>query len=136
MNEGRIEMRYDEMVKEVKDRAEIEDSVEAERTIHVVLQGLCDRLTQDECEDLLAQMPEPLKSLIVVSEAPVRITARDFVNWVAGELELTPGEATELVRAVFDVLHEAVTPGEFHDVVAQLPSGYAELVPALADRQR
>src|SRR5438874_5765274 len=81
MNEGRIEMRYDEMVKEVKDRAEIEDSVEAERTIHVVLQGSCDRLTQYEYEDLLAQMPEPLKSLIVVSEAPAPITARVFVNW-------------------------------------------------------
>jgi len=81
-------------------------------------------------------MPEPLKSLIVVSEAPVRIAARDFVSWVAGELELTPGEATDRVRAVFDVLHEAVTRGEFHDVLAQLPSGYAELVPALADRQR
>ena len=70
-------------------------------------------------------MPEPLKSLIVVSEARVRITARDFVNWVTSELELTPGEATEGVRAVFDVLHEAVTPGEFHDMLAQLPSGYA-----------
>jgi len=23
------------------------------------------------------------------------------------------------------VLHEAVTPGEFHDMLAQLPSGYA-----------
>jgi uncharacterized protein (DUF2267 family) len=38
------------------------------------------------------------------------------------------------VRAVFDVLQEAVTPGEFHDVLVQLPSGFAELVPALAKR--
>ena len=81
-------------------------------------------------------MPEPLKSLIVVSEAPAPPRRPDFVSWVAGELELTPGEATDRVRAVFDVLHEAVTRGEFHDVLAQLPSGYAELVPALADRQR
>lgn len=127
-------MKYDQMVKEVKDRAEIEDRAEAEWTLHIVLQGLCDRLTHDECEDLLAQIPEPLKSLIVVSEGPVRITAHDFVRWVASELELTPEEATDHVRAVFDVLHQAVTPGEFHDVLVQLPSGYTELVPALADR--
>jgi uncharacterized protein (DUF2267 family) len=127
-------VKYDKMVKEVKDRAEIEDRADAEWTVHVVLQGLCDRLTRDECEDLLAQIPEPLKSLIVVSEAPVRITARDFVNWVASELELTPEGATRRVHAFFDVLQEAITPGEFHDVLVQLPSGYAELIPALADR--
>ena len=127
-------MRYDQMIKEVKDRAEIQDRAEAEWTTRVFLQGLCDRLTPDECEDLLAQMPEPLKSLVVVGEAPVPITARDFVEWMASELELTPEEATQRVRAVFDVLHEALTPGEFHDVVAQLPSGYAELIPALAGR--
>ena len=127
-------MKYDVMVKEVKDRAEIDDRAEAEWTLHVVLQGLCDRLTHDECEDLLAQIPEPLKSLIVVSEGRVRITARDFVRWVASELELTLDEATERVRAVFDVLHQAVTPGEFHDVVVQLPPGYADLLPAHGDR--
>jgi uncharacterized protein (DUF2267 family) len=127
-------VKYDEMIKEVKDRAGLEDRADAEWTTRVVLQGLCDRLTRDEAKDLLAQMPEPLKSLIVVSEAPVRITAREFVQWVASELELTLEEATERVRAVFDVLQQAVTPGEFHDLVAQLPSGYAELIPALADR--
>jgi uncharacterized protein (DUF2267 family) len=128
-------MKYDQMVKELRDRAEIEDRDDAERTIGVVVQGLCDRLTGDECEDLLAQLPEPLKSSIVVGDAAVQMTARDFVEWVASELEITREEATQRIRAAFDVLQDAVTPGEFHDVLVQLPSGFAELVPALADRQ-
>jgi uncharacterized protein (DUF2267 family) len=126
-------MRYDKLVKEAADRAEIDDREEAERTILVVLQALCDRLTGDEARDLVAQLPEPLKSSVIVGEQPVPMTARDFVEWVAGELETTPQEAEQRVRAVFDVLQEAVTPGEFHDVLVQLPSGFAELVPALAD---
>jgi uncharacterized protein (DUF2267 family) len=127
-------MKYDQMVKQVQERAEVDDRAEAEQTLLVTLQGLCDRLTGDECEDLLAQLPEPLKSSVIVSEAPVAMTARDFVEWVASELELTPDEAERRIRATFDVLQEAVTPGEFHDVLVQLPSGFAELVPALADR--
>jgi uncharacterized protein (DUF2267 family) len=127
-------MKYDEMVKEVQDRTELDDRADAEWTTRVVLQALCDRLTREECKDLLAQMPEPLKGLIVVSDVPVAMTARDFVEWVASELDLTPEEARERVRAVFDVLQQAVTPGEFHDVITQLPSGYTELIPALADR--
>jgi uncharacterized protein (DUF2267 family) len=126
-------MKYDKLVKEVADRAEIDDREEVERTILVVLQALCDRLTGDEARDLVAQLPEPLKSSVTVGEQPVPMTARDFVDWVAGELETTPQEAEQRVRAVFDVLQEAVTPGEFHDVLVQLPSGFAELVPALAD---
>jgi uncharacterized protein (DUF2267 family) len=127
-------MKYDQMVKEVKDRTEIDDRAEAERTLLVVLQALADRLIGTEAEQLLAQLPEPLKSEVIVDEQPVPMTARDFVEWVASELDITPEEAEQRVRAVFDVLQEAVTPGEFHDVLVQLPSGFAELVPALADR--
>jgi uncharacterized protein (DUF2267 family) len=127
-------MKYDQMVKEVKDRTEIDDRAEAERTLLVVLQALADRLIGTEAEQLLAQLPEPLKSEVIVDEQPVPMTARDFVEWVASELEIKPEEAEERVRAVFDVLQEAVTPGEFHDVLVQLPSGFAELVPAFAKR--
>jgi uncharacterized protein (DUF2267 family) len=127
-------MKYDQVVKEVKDRTEIEDRAEAERTLLVVLQALADRLIGTEAEQLLAQLPEPLKSEVIVDEQPIPMTARDFVEWVASELEIKPEEAEERVRAVFDVLQEAVTPGEFHDVLVQLPSGFAELVPAFAKR--
>jgi uncharacterized protein (DUF2267 family) len=36
----------------------------------------------------------------------------------------------ERIRAVFSVLKEAVTPGELHDVIVQLPSGYFEILAA------
>jgi uncharacterized protein (DUF2267 family) len=121
-------MKYDELVKHVRQRAGIEDREEAARTVQVVIQALADRLTGDEAEDLLAQLPEPLKSSIVVNPEPEPLTANEFVLWVAEELELPEDDAANRVRAVFEMLRDAVTPGEFHDVLVQLPSGFFELI--------
>jgi uncharacterized protein (DUF2267 family) len=127
-------MKYDKLIKEVKERAGIDEREEAETTTLVILQALADRLTGEEADDLVAQLPEPLKSEILVTNEPITMSVAEFVDWVADELEISPDEARKRIRAVFDVLKEAVTPGEFHDLLVQLPSGYAELVPALADR--
>ena len=103
---------------------------QAERTAVAVLQALADRLTGDEADDLLAQLPEPLKRSVAVTPQPEQMTANAFVERVADELGLSPEEARERVRGVLDTIREAVTPGEFHDVLVQLPSGCAELLPA------
>jgi uncharacterized protein (DUF2267 family) len=121
-------VKYDKFLREVRDRAGI-DREEAERTTVTVLQVLAERLTGEEAEDLLAQLPEPLKSTIVVSEPATRMPANDFVERVASELQISPEEARERISAVFSVLRDAVTPGEFHDVLVQLESGYMELLP-------
>jgi uncharacterized protein (DUF2267 family) len=127
-------MKYDKLIREVRERAGIADRAEAEQTTNVVVQALADRLTGEEAKDLLSQLPEPLKETVLVTDQVVPMTVSEFVDTVTDELEVSPEEAERRIRAVFDVLQEAITPGEFHDVMVQLPSGYAELVPALAKR--
>ena len=121
-------MKYDKLLKEVRVRAQIDDRDEAERTVLFVLQALCDRLTGEEADDLLAQLPAPLKDAIHVTETATRWSANEFVELIAGELGISTDEARKRIRAVFEVLAEAVTPGEFHDVLSQLPSGFLELL--------
>jgi uncharacterized protein (DUF2267 family) len=123
-------MRYDEFIKAVEEHTGVADREEAERAALSVLQTLADRLTGGEADDLLAQIPEPLKSTIAVTEEADPIRYDEFVQRVALELELPDDEARERVRGVFDVLREAVTPGELDDVFAQLDRTYAELMPA------
>jgi uncharacterized protein (DUF2267 family) len=118
---------YDEFVSEVARQAGIERD-EAERTAIEVLQELCDRLTGDEAHDLLAQLPARLKTRVVVSPSAQPITADEFVDRVADELELSGGEARERVRAVFATIRRAVSLGEFDDVLAQLDPEYADLL--------
>jgi uncharacterized protein (DUF2267 family) len=121
-------MRYDEFLAAVEERAGIADQTEADRTAVVVLQALADRLTGGEADDLLAQLPEPLKSAVVVSDEADPMTPDEFVDRVARELQLPPQEARDRVRAVFGTLREAVTPGEFDDVLSQLDRKYADLI--------
>jgi uncharacterized protein (DUF2267 family) len=121
-------MKYDEFMGAVKKRIGAEDRVEAERTALAVLQALSDRLTGDEAEDLLSQLPARLKESIIVTEPATRLTPNEFVELIANALEITPEEARRRVAGVFSVLREAVTPGELHDVLVQLPSGYFELL--------
>lgn len=59
---------YEKFLSEVEDRAGLEDGDEAERTAAAVLQALTDRLVGGEADDLLAQLPAPLKDAIVVTE--------------------------------------------------------------------
>jgi uncharacterized protein (DUF2267 family) len=121
-------MKYDEFVKTVEQRARISDRAEAERTSVAVLQSLCDRLTGDEADDLLAQLPYQLKTAVVVSPSAQRISAEEFVGRVADDLGIPPEEARDRIRAVFGTLREAVTHGEFDDVLAQLDPEYADLL--------
>ena len=121
-------MKHDEFLKRVQERAGMSDRSEAERTSVAVLQNLCDRLTGDEADDLLAQLPYQLKTAVIVSPSAQQMSADEFVARVADDLELSPDEARDRIRAVFGTLREAVTPGEFDDVLAQLDPAYADLL--------
>ena len=121
-------MKYDEFVQTVQERIGLVDRGEAERTTIAVLQALCDRLTGDEAFDLLAQLPAQLKKAVTITQAPMRMSRDEFVERIAEELQLSPVEARERVRAVFGTLRLAVSWGELEDVVLQLDPEYADLL--------
>jgi uncharacterized protein (DUF2267 family) len=121
-------MQHDAFLEALERLLGTDDRAEVERTAVAVLQALCDRLTGDEAWDLLAQLPAPLKKAVTLTQAPMRMTADDFVERIARELAVGPDEARERVRAVFAVLREAVSWGELEDVVVQLDPEYADLL--------
>jgi uncharacterized protein (DUF2267 family) len=121
-------VKYDQMVKAVEERAGLGDRAEAERTLRVVVQALADRLLGGEADDLLAQLPEPLKSEITVTPQADPMNPQEFVERVERDLGVPEDEARDRVRAVFGTLHEAVTEGEWEEVVGQLDRKYAELI--------
>jgi uncharacterized protein (DUF2267 family) len=128
VTEKEAAVKYDRMVKGVDERAGLGDWAEAERTLRVVVQALADRVLGDEADDLRAQLPEPLKSEITVSPQADPMNAQEFVQRVAGDLGLPEDEARDRARAVFATLHDAVTEGEWEEVVGQLDRNYAELI--------
>ena len=120
-------MSFDEFVGEVERLAEISHE-DAERTAITVLQEVLDRLTGDEARDLLTQLPYRLKTALIVSPSPLRISKDDFVERIARKLEIPPDEAGARIRAVFATLRQAVSWGAFEDVLEHLDPDYADLL--------
>jgi uncharacterized protein (DUF2267 family) len=121
-------MKYDEIAERVQQRAGIADRAAAEGTVIEVLQELCDRLSGKEARDLLAQLPGELQRAVIVSPFPLPVDHDTFVGNIARELGISPDEARTRIRAVISTLREAVSWGEFQDVLEELDPQYADFV--------
>jgi uncharacterized protein (DUF2267 family) len=118
---------YDAFIRSIRERGGL-DERDAECAAIEVLQELIDRLTGEEARDLLSQLPGELQRAVIVSPNPIPIRHDEFVDRVAQELEISPDEARPRIRAVFATLREAVSWGEFQDVLEQLDPEYADLL--------
>jgi uncharacterized protein (DUF2267 family) len=97
------------------------------------LQTLAERITGGEAHDLASQLPKPLQQELMGADEPAEpFDVDEFVRRVAVRAGATPNEAWTGAAATLSTLSDAVTPGEFDDVVSQLPQEYRELVAAMA----
>ncbi|MFG1954518.1 DUF2267 domain-containing protein [Micromonospora sp. NPDC048830] len=128
-------MNYDTFIDLVARRARV-DSERAVELTRATLETLAERLTGGEVLDLAAQLPKPLQLVLRPSpdtEAADRFGAAEFVARTGQRAGLDERSARGAVQAVFVTLREAITGGEFDDVVVQLPRDYRDMVePALA----
>ena len=105
----------------------------AERIEHATLRTLADRISGGAAEDLAAQLPAPLKDdLRPPREEAEAFGVEEFLRRVAERGEVGPDEARDGAVAVLTTGREAGTPGEFDDVLSQLPQEYRELVGPMA----
>lgn len=123
-------MTYDEFIARVAERAGTSPERAADLT-RATLLTLNERISGGEARDLASQLPQDLKKwLVPTSGGAEAFDVEDFKRRVRERAKLSDDEAERGIRAVFAVLGEAVTSGEFDDVLSQLPSEFRELVPA------
>ncbi|MEH1017552.1 DUF2267 domain-containing protein [Micromonospora sp. CPCC 206060] len=128
-------MNYDTFIDQVARRTHVA-SAQAVDLTRGTLATLAERLTGGEALDLAAQLPPPLQAIVrplPAAEAADRFDAAEFIRRVAARAGVDEQLARNGVRAVFTTVREAVTGGEFDEVMAQMPRDYREMVePALA----
>lgn len=121
-------MKYDEFLTKVRERGEYADRREAERVAHTVLGVLAQRLEAGEAGDLAAQLPVQAGMALVDWEGPaVPFGVREFLERIAESTGATTMTAEWDASAVLTTVAEGVSGGELHDLLTQLPSGYATL---------
>jgi uncharacterized protein (DUF2267 family) len=120
-------MKHGEFIKHVYERAGVPREL-GETLTHVTLETLADRLAGGEPHDLASQLPKELQEYVrPSSKLNEKFGPDEFVHRVASGAHVDGETAGKGVRAVMSTLHEAVTPGEWDDVMAQLPREYAQL---------
>jgi uncharacterized protein (DUF2267 family) len=105
------------------------DREQAERAARATLQTLAERIAQGEARDLAARLPPELAPWVATTTPAERFDVDEFVQRVAQRARTDVPAAERLARVVFDVLERAVGPDELADVAAELPRGYAFLLP-------
>jgi uncharacterized protein (DUF2267 family) len=97
-----------------------------------VFHALRDRVTPDEADQVMAQLPRELKEVWGAGEAPerrpVKMDREEFYERVTRETGATSDrDARWLTLAVFTALQKQLSPGEAEDVLAQLPKDLKEV---------
>ncbi len=125
-------MDYATFTRTTADRAGLPEET-AERIEHATLRTLADRISGGEAQDLASQLPGPLKDdLRPPREEAEAFDVDEFLRRVAERGDVGAEEARTGAVAVLITVREAVTPGEFDDVLSQLPQEYRELVGPMA----
>jgi uncharacterized protein (DUF2267 family) len=112
--------------------AHVEGREAVKRATAAVFHALRDRLTMDEADQVVAQLPRALKEVWGAGEEaerePIKMRLDEFCERVMREAGLSSRrEARWAVLAVFGALKEQISPGEARDVMAQLPGPLKEL---------
>lgn len=125
-------MKHDEFIKHVQSVAQLNSREEAERATHATLETLKERIVGNEASQLAAQLPKELGEYLRGREGEdgQYFRLEEFIQRVSEKEGVEPTAAANHVRAVFSVLQQAVTPGEFADVRANLSDDYEDVLPA------
>lgn len=123
-------MKYDEFITSVAERAGLARE-EAESLTRASLRVLAARLSGGEAEDLRAQLPKQLQDELAPPQQNAQAFGADeFARRVADDVGSNEADAAGAVVAVLVTLRDAVTSGEFDDVLSQLGREFVELTNA------
>jgi uncharacterized protein (DUF2267 family) len=120
-------MKYPEFISKVA-RPTALPRDEADAITRATLETLGERIAGGEARDLAAQLPQELQEpLESASEEPEPYGLDEFIRRVGERAQVAPADARAGINAVFQTLEEAVSFGEFEDVMAQLPDEFGTL---------
>jgi uncharacterized protein (DUF2267 family) len=122
-------MQYDEFVKNVRERANLNSNEEAVRAIEATLSTLAERLAGNEASNLASQLPAEIQSFLTsaATNTGTSFGKAEFIGQVAQKEGVDLTHALNHAQVVMWVLSEAVTRGEFNDLRQQLPQEYVDL---------
>lgn len=125
-------MKYDQFIKHVQTLGQLDSKQAAEKAVQATFETIAERIVGNEASQLAAQLPAALGQFLRGHEGENghHFSLQEFYQRVSQKAGIEPVAAAVQARAVFAVLNQAVTPGEFADVKANFTADYDELFAA------
>ena len=122
-------MKYDQFIKHVQTLAQLDSRDEAESATRATLETIKERIVGNEASQLAAQLPKEMAEYLHGREGEdgQYFKVEEFYRRVSEKEGVDTTAAAIHARAVFNVLQQAVSPGEFADVRVNLSDDYDEL---------
>ncbi|NLG49009.1 MAG: DUF2267 domain-containing protein [Chloroflexi bacterium] len=120
-------MKFDEFVGQVQNRARLASEGQAFDAIKATLTVLGQRLAGGEAEDIAAQLPSQLQEYLLKEGYQDSFGVQEFFQRVSKLEKVDLPESVHHTRAVISVLRDAISPGEYADMLDQLPDEYKPL---------
>jgi uncharacterized protein (DUF2267 family) len=121
-------MTDEEFINAVARRAGV-STQQAESLTRATLSTLADRLSSGEADDVASQLPRGLKEAMIPSTPKAEpFDLEEFIDRVSRRAGVDAAKAEVGVRAVLTTLREAISKGEFEDMMAQLPLEFGQMI--------
>lgn len=129
-----FDVKRDQFLDEVQERAELDNQRQAEEATEAVLTTLGERIVGGEADDLAAQLPEGIGDALTAADSDEQFDFAPFTDRVGERMDSDASEK-RVAQVVTSVVVDATTTGELQDLVSEFPKneGYGEML-ALADQ--
>jgi uncharacterized protein (DUF2267 family) len=120
---ARAEATYGRLLNQLRTETDLATAEQAEIALEVVLESIVRRLTPDEADDLIAQLPSLLQpTLHALPPGPDKLVTRETIEGeLMRRLNVEPSRAAELLAAVGTTVARNVSAGQVRNVQGQLP---------------
>ncbi len=120
---ARAEATYRRMLRELQEAAGLASIEQARSATELILTQLVSRLTMDEADDFIAQLPSLVQGqLRALPPGPDTLITREMIeSELMQRFDVDPDRAAELLSVIGTGILESVSPGQAASVQGQLP---------------
>ncbi len=128
-------MKYADFVGNVQHRCRLGTQGDAVKAVRSTLETLGERMFSNEKEHLVSQLPEEIGYYLRQSEDSEKYDLNEFYDKVSQREGTDLPEAIHHARSVMSVVKDAVTPGQWRNLLYELPEEYAPLLESGANSE-
>ena len=127
-------MTYDEFVGAFAERVGVYPE-DAQSFLPAAVEVLSERISREELRHVASQLPDELAAQMRPrGENPEAFPPDEFVTRIVQRTYADVPLAIVVMRALFTTLRQALSPGEYDDLMSQLPREYRDMVPGTSWR--